>query len=69
LTVAEGQAEVVRPVRLAHRRDPCGVHTPASRIFLINSFGTGSGFSRRIGLGRVFTCLHAQLSRGRGSPR
>jgi hypothetical protein len=27
---------------------PLGAHTPASRIFRINSFGTGSGFSRRI---------------------
>jgi len=27
---------------------PLGAHTPASRIFRVNSFGTGSGFSRRI---------------------
>src|SRR5215469_2442565 len=27
---------------------PLGAHTPASRIFLISSFGTRSGFSRRI---------------------
>src|SRR5215471_5338364 len=27
---------------------PLGAHTPASRIFRISSFGTGSGFSRRI---------------------
>jgi hypothetical protein len=27
---------------------PLGAHTPTSRIFRINSFGTGSGFSRRI---------------------
>jgi hypothetical protein len=27
---------------------PLGAHTPASRIFRIKSFGTGSGFSRRI---------------------
>src|SRR5499427_8202552 len=27
---------------------PLGAHTPTSRIFLISSFGTGSGFSRRI---------------------
>jgi hypothetical protein len=27
---------------------PLGAHTPASKIFRISSFGTGSGFSRRI---------------------
>src|SRR5205823_7912889 len=27
---------------------PLGAHTPASRIVRANSFGTGSGFSRRI---------------------
>src|SRR6202043_3831172 len=27
---------------------PLGAHTPASRIFRISSFGTGSGFSRHI---------------------
>jgi hypothetical protein len=27
---------------------PLGAHTPASRILRINSFGTGSGFKRRI---------------------
>ena len=27
---------------------PLGAQTPASRIFRINSFGTGSGFKRRI---------------------
>src|SRR6266480_537378 len=27
---------------------PLGAQTPASRIFWISSFGTGSGFSRRI---------------------
>jgi hypothetical protein len=27
---------------------PLGAHTPASSIFRINSFGTGSGFSRRM---------------------
>jgi hypothetical protein len=27
---------------------PPGAHAPASRILLISSFGTGSGFNRRI---------------------
>jgi hypothetical protein len=36
--------------RISDRKlhQPLGAHTPASKIFRISSFGTGSGFSRRI---------------------
>jgi hypothetical protein len=41
------------PSRTTRNRQPCifprlGAQTPASRILRINSFGTGSGFNRRI---------------------
>jgi len=42
-------------------RSLLGAHTPASKIFRISSFGTGSGFSRRID--RVVRMISNRLPR------